>query len=160
MTSERVVGTREVMRKIRAMRDAALAVANSEALEGLLLSRIRGRFVEGVDPNGRPWPGLMESTIARKGRGKHGDPTRILRDTDRLFKSLQVIRGVHTGLFAGATGGGFRIGISDPQAAVYGRIHNYGLGGQVKRQFIGLGATDILAVRQFINRRTKSSVRV
>lgn len=154
--TDKVVGTREVMRKIRAMRDAALAVADDAALENLLVGRVRGRFVQGVDPSGEPWPGLMESTIARKQRRHKGEPDRLLRDTERLYASLQIVRGSHAGLFAGATGSGFRIGITDARAAVYGRIHNYGLGGQAKRQFLGLGATDIISVRNFINRRLNS----
>lgn len=152
----RIAGTQEVIRKLRAMNAAALGLTVDERLKSLLLSRVLGRFDEGVDPNGSPWPGLLAATLARKKRNPHdAQPDRLLYGAGRLRRSIKVVSGVAQGLLASSTGLGFRIGITDPYVAKYGRLHNYGIG-QDKRQFIGLGALDVVSVKAFLRRNVKS----
>ncbi len=159
----RVVGTQEVVDRLHKLNQAALGVASEEALQKLLVKRVRGRFDQGVAPDGSPWPGLLESTLKRKGyssaykggKGGVGNQKKLLVRTGKLRDSLGVIPGSNKKLFASATGVGFRIGVNDPVASIYGRMHNYGLG-QEKRQFIGLGALDLRSVQDFLNRRSKS----
>jgi len=150
-----VVGTRELVKKLQRVNQAALGVVTSSQLQDLLVARVRARFDAGVAPDGSPWPGLMEETIKRKRRSHYGKPQAPLQATGRLRKSIGVTQS-NIGILASATGLGFRIGIRDAKAASYGRLHNYGLGGQEKRQFIGLGALDVRSVRDFLNRNLKS----
>lgn len=150
-----VKGVGSLSSRIKRLREGAVGIVNDVQIAQLLESRIRARFAQGVAPDGTPWPGLMETTIARKGRKGSRNKDKLLQDTGRLFASLKIIQGGNVGLLAGATGAGVRIGISDPIAAEYGRLHNYGLG-QEKRRFIGLSTLDVVAVSGYLRRRLKS----
>lgn len=154
--SEAVVGTQELIRKLQRVNQKALGVVTEPELQNLLVRRILGRFDQGVDPEGSPWPGLMASTIKRKQRSGHGNAGSILKESGRLRNSIGVVAGSNQGLLASSTGLGFRIGVNDPVAAKYGRLHNSGIGGQEKRQFLGIGSLDVRSVRDYINRRLKS----
>lgn len=158
--NSRVVGQKEAVRKIAAVRQRAVGILSDGEVSALLVSRIKARFMQGVAPSGTPWPGLMESTIARKQRGRGKKPNALLYETGRLYNSIKVIQGVNTGLLAVNTGMGFRIGVSDPIAAGYGRLHNYGLGGQEERRFMGLSRLDIVAVSGMLRRKMKSIAKV
>jgi phage gpG-like protein len=153
--SRQVLGSKALLAKLRRVSAAASGVVGDVELERLLLSRVRARFEQGVSPDGTPWPGLMESTVASKKRHGFRRPEAPLQATGRLLQSIQIIHGSNEGLLAGNTGAGFRIGISDKIAAVYGRLHNYGIG-QERRQFIGLGRLDVVAVSGLLRRRLKS----
>lgn len=150
-----VVGTKELITRLQTLRIKAAGVVAEPALQNLMVSRVVGRFDQGVDPNGSPWPGLMASTLKRKRSKGSAYANKPLQDTRRLRNSIGVL-GITTGLIGSATGLGFRIGVRDAKAAKYGRLHNEGIGGQEKRQFIGIGATDVRSVRDYINRRLKS----
>ncbi len=151
----KVIGTKEAVRKLQRVRQAAVGVLGDREISNLLLARIKGRFMQGVAPDGTPWPGLFESTIERKQRAGASKPRTLLYETGRLYNSIKIIQGTNTDLFAGATGIGVRIGVSDPIAAQYGRLHNYGYG-QEKRQFIGLNQLDVIAVSGMLRRKLKS----
>lgn len=150
-----VKGVSSLASRIKKLREGAVGIVNDSQIATLLESRIRARFEQGVSPDGTPWPGLMQSTIDRKQRKHSRNAKKLLQDTGRLLASLKIIQGGNAGLLAGATGAGVRIGISDPIAAEYGRLHNYGLG-QEKRRFIGLSKLDVLAVSGYIRRRLQS----
>lgn len=152
----KVVGTQEVVRRLRHANVAALALVKDSELKDLLRRRVLARFDEGVAPDGSPWAGLMEETIKRKRRAGYPHPDRILYATSRLRGSIKIIQGTNQNILASSTGLGFRVGISNPQTAEYGRLHNYGLGGQEPRRFIGLGALDLVSVQGFLRRRVKS----
>lgn len=149
-------GTQAVVDKLRRVHDAAVGVVNEEPLKRLLRDRIVGRFDEGVDPQGSPWPGLLASTLARKKRFGYQKPEQLLQATKRLRNSLGIINGTNTGLIAVSTGLGFRIGVRDKAAAQYGRIHNYGLAGQEQRRFLGFSALDLRSVRAYLRRSVQS----
>lgn len=155
MADKKVIGGAEVARRLKALRTGIRATLQDSQVADLLEKRVRGRFAEGVDPNNNPWPGLMESTVERKYREGVKEPKALLRATDRLYNSIKIIQGGVAGLLAGNTGLGFRIGVSDPYAASYGRLHNFGIG-QEKRQFIGLSRLDVIAVSAYVRRRLKS----
>lgn len=154
--TEKVFGSKEVIRKLQRVSSAAAGVVADTQVADLLVRRVRGRFVQGVSPDGRPWAGLLPSTISRKKRKGYKYPTAPLRGSDRLYQSIKVIQGVNTGLLATSTGVGYRIGVSDPVAAQYGRIHNYGFAGQEERRLIGLSALDVIAASNYVRRRLKS----
>lgn len=153
--SSRVLGTNTVLKRLATVRQGAAGLLEDRELAELLLSRIKGRFMQGVAPDGTPWPGLLEGTIAEKRRKGTKHPEQLLYETGRLYNSIKIIQGSNAGLLAGNTGLGIRIGVSDPVAAEYGRLHNYGIG-QERRQFIGLSALDLVAVRGKINRKLQS----
>lgn len=154
------MGTREVVSRISALRKAAGIGLKDAALISLLSDRVRGRFMQGVTPQGVPWPGLMLSTIKRKMRNKeYTRPRQLLYATGRLYESIGPVTS-SAGVFASATGLGIRIGVRDtrringrPSPAEYGRWHNYGKGGQEERRFIGLSSLDLAAVTGMIRRR-------
>lgn len=152
----RIVGTNELVQRLKKVNAAALGIVTEQQLQDLLVRRTLGRFDAGVAPDGSPWAGLMVSTLARKRRGGSPRPEAVLQDTRRLRNSIGVVAGANTNLLASATGLGFRIGVRDRYAAQYGRLHNYGLGGNEKRQFLGISANDVRAVRDYISRRLKS----
>lgn len=151
----KVVGTSEAVRRIKVLRQAAVGVLDDGAVASLLLARIKGRFMQGVAPDGTPWPGLLETTLERKRRSSGSKPEQLLYQSGRLYNSIKIIKGSSVGLLAGATGVSARIGVSDPGAAEYGRLHNYGYG-QEKRQFIGLNRLDVIAVSGMLRRKLKS----
>lgn len=154
--TDKVFGVREAVRKLQRVSAAAAGVVADGEIAELLVRRVRARFAQGVSPDGKPWAGLLPSTIGRKKRKGYKYPNSPLRGSDRLYQSIKVIQGVNTGLLAGSTGLGYRIGVSDPVAAQYGRIHNYGYAGQEERRFIGLSALDVLAASNYLRRRLKS----
>lgn len=152
----KIVGAPELVKRIQRVRVQAVGILSDNQAADLLLRRMQGRFIEGVSPRGEAWPNLMEETVARKRRKGYPFPDRPLYGTGSLYRSLAVIRGVNTGLLASNTGIGFRIGVSDPRMTERGRIHNYGLGGQEERRFIGLSPLDVVAVSGMLRRRLKS----
>lgn len=156
INTPQVQGADALVQKIKRVRAAAVGVLTDPQIENLLIRRVRARFAQGVAPDGTPWPGLLESTIASKRRHGFKKPEALLQASGRLFAALQIIRGNNTGLLSGNTGAGFRIGINDPVAAEYGRLHNYGLGGQEQRQFVGLSRLDVVAVSGLLRRNLKS----
>jgi len=101
----------------------------------LLLSRIRKRFLAEEAPDGTKW---IESTSGARRRAKGGTGT--LFDTGRLFHSIQA----HT------KGPNYRAISTD---VPYARKHQEGLGGEVKRVFLGFSTEDESLVHKLIARR-------
>lgn len=166
--SSKVLGTSEVVRRIGKLRAAMAVGVKDEALAQLLLARIKGRFMATVSPQGVPWVGLSTQTVKRRRSqpGKYTRPTQPLYGTGRLYRAINIVRaGQAAGAFVGSTGLGIRIGVTDtsPVAegrmspAEYGRLHNYGIG-QEKRQFLGLSALDLEAVRRNVKKRLEHAV--
>lgn len=97
--------------------------------EALLLNRIRTRFLNTEDPDGKKWP-ESEAAAERKAHGRGG---KTLFDTGTLWHSIQAyrerfdIRGIGTDV-------------------PYGPVHQLGLGHQEKRVFLGFGQDDITVV--------------
>jgi hypothetical protein len=150
MTDTRFVrGASRVRRRIASIQAATTVALNPETLGKLLLDRVKKRFKRGVSPDGTKWPPLEPATKLRKAKSQFKGP---LMRSGTLFNAIKVIRGTHAGLFAGATGAGFRIGVSDPKAAEYGRLMNNGFY-HVRakrmiepRRFMGVGELDRKAV--------------
>lgn len=155
-----VTGATAAIQKLHRLRDEVLELAVDQDVRQLLLLRVRGRFEMGVDPQGNPWASLLEKTIEKKRRKGYPYPEKPLQASLRLKNAIAIISGSNQGLFAGATGAGFRIGIEDPIAAQYGRIQNYGTSVLPARKFIGLGPLDTRAVQALLNRRLKSISKV
>ena len=153
--TSRVLGASAVIQRLKRVRERAVGVVAEPEIQNLLIRRIRGRYEQGVAPDGTPWAGLMEDTLRRKRYYGYKEPTRLLRATDRLYNSIRIIKGSNTGLLGVATGAGFRIGVTDRLAVERGRIHNYGIG-IVRRQFLGLSPLDVRSVSDMVRRRLKS----
>lgn len=150
------MGTREVLRRIALVREATGGLVTREGMQTLLLKRVRERFSQGVSPDGTPWAVLKNSTRARK---KSSGEVKPLVRTGLLRDSIDIIKSFTTGLIVGNTGYGFRIGVLDEEAAKYGKLHNYGLGGQTQRRFLGLGASDLASVKGYATRRIKKAMK-
>lgn len=153
--SSKVLGTAQVVRSIADVRRAAVGILGDAELAALINKRVKARFMQGVSPDGTPWPGLDTKTVERKTRAGVKKPTQLLYATGRLYNSIKIIQGSNAGLLTTNTGIGVRVGVSDPFAAMYGRFHNYGIG-QEERQFIGLGRLDLVAVKGMLARKLKS----
>lgn len=159
--SERVVVTGQAalvarMRRIRnGLPDAIFGID----IEQLLLRRVLHRFEQSVAPDGAQWPALKETTVRRKKWLGSRRPDKALERTEKLVRSIRVISGGTRGLLAASTGIGFRIGVSDHDAAAYGRLHQYGIGDHLPaRPFIGISSGDVAAVRAFAQRRLRTLV--
>jgi phage gpG-like protein len=136
-----IEGDEELQEKLTLL--AEVLDVDSVADEGaaLLLARIRARFLDEVDPEGRPWVPSFAARI-RAARGRGGG---TLFDTGRLFHSLQVF----------TNGPGNRtLGTDVPYAAK----HNFGLG-QVKRTFLGINDDDVAVVTQSIIHRVNKAMK-
>lgn len=147
-----VRGATKIRRRIQRIQAGTQLVLNSGMLENLLLQRIKRRFVQEVDPDGRPWPPLEPATLRRKKNQK------ALQRTGDLLGAIRVIRGSHQGKFAVATGAGVRIGVDDPRISEYGRYQNngfYHVRAQrriASRRFLGVGELDRKAVDSLLRR--------
>lgn len=102
----------------------------------LLLNNIRARFLQNVDPDGEPWK-PSKAAIKRGGM--------TLFDTGRLFRSLQ--------LYADEPNSR-AIGTDVP----YAHYHNFGVGGQERRTFMGFSDDDSKVVTRLIIKRIKDAL--
>lgn len=139
-----VRGAAKIAKRIRTIQARTQIALHSGLLEDLLLRRIKDRFERQVDPDGRPWPRAAASTLKRKTNPK------LLQRSGTLLRSIAIIRVNNRGL-AVATGAGFRIGVTDPEAARYGRFHQFGIG-VPQRRFLGIGELDRKAVDSLLRR--------
>ncbi len=78
-----------------------------------LVTETQHRFEAQTGPDGKPWAGLAESTLAKKGRSKKGKKPKVLRDQGDLYDSLSHQTDSWIALRVGVT-------------RVYGRIHQLG----------------------------------
>lgn len=150
-----VTGQQKISQRISKIREATGAFLFGNELKELLLRRTRDRFDRQVDPDGVPWTPLSLATLRRRARaGVKG--RRILYQTGALREAIVLIQGSGF-ITATNTGAGFRIGVQDP-AVAYGRIHQNGIG-VPRRQFLGIGKLDVVAVSALLRRRIIPSVK-
>ena len=145
--SGKVLNASVVKARFAHLREEVPQLVSKENLGWFLADRIKARFIRGVDPEGNAWKPLEPST--HKGEG-------ILRKTESLLQSIMPLDGA-AGNLRYNTGLGFRIGVRNKAVssglsgqvsytAVYGRFHQYGLGGNKKRAFMGISKLDAAAV--------------
>lgn len=150
MAQSPVRGSQRLKRRLDIIRQSAADVVadRDNAIKNLLLRRNLERFDRGVDPDEVAWEPLQNATVRKKARLGYPTPERPLFATGFLRKSIGIIRGNAT--FAVATGAGFRIGITNPDAG-YGRFHQQG-SGVPQRRFLGINSKDVKAVDALIRR--------
>lgn len=107
-----------------------------DAAAALLLDRTRKRFLDAVDPNEVPW----QESLSAQGRD-----TGTLFDTGSLFASINVFR-KGLGVRSIAVDDSTRNRETGEPVAEYALIHQLGLEGQPKREFLGFSVTDAVAV--------------
>ncbi len=151
MTERVVFGASATIQKMTRIANRMKEAVNEAVLQDFLKDRILSRFDAEKDPNGQSWKKLEPSALARRKRAGLSS-TKILYATGTLRNSIKVISSVNTGLFALNTGLGFRIGVDDKEASVYGRVHQYGLG-RPQRGFMGVSNRDAVAVQAHLARR-------
>jgi phage gpG-like protein len=101
---------------------------------------------------------LKQITIRIKKSQGAPFPEKPLLRTGRLFNAIQAIR--INASFQSNTGLGFRIGVTDPEAAKYGRLHDQGLSTRtVQRKFMGVSARDAKALTDLIRREVRKLIR-
>ena len=111
-----------------------------DAAVALLLNRTRERFLEEVNPDGIPW----EPSIAGFLRRGEGD-TGTLFATGSLFNSIDAFRKA-PGVRSIAVTDGARNRETGELVADYALIHQEGLEGEPKREFLGFSIADAVAV--------------
>ncbi len=162
MSEKVVVGVQELRRKLDLIRRDVPKILSRERLGQFLLRRMRARFLEEKDPDGKPWKPLSPNS-------KEG--AQLLVQTGNLFKSMDVM-GADRGGYSLSTGFGFRIGIKSRRyterfsrggsrtvdTAVYGRAHQLGNGHVPQRRFIGIGASDVRSVSELLRRELRRAV--
>ena len=108
-----------------------------EQATAVILNRIRTRFLAEQDPDGKPW---VPSISGKRRRASGGTGT--LFDTGTLFHSIGAVK----------TRDGERIVTFDQSQAPYGKDHQLGEGGQLKRAFIGINNDDAAVVTAVLKR--------
>lgn len=148
-----VGGVQKLSQRIAHIRATLFVPALVNELGELLLRRTLDRFDREVDPDGRDWAPLKESTLARRRRdGKKG--SKKLFVTGAMRGDIKLIRGSAIGAIATNTGAGVRIGVTDPAQVTKAGAHNYGRGSP-QRRFLGIGRLDIKSVDSFMRRRSE-----
>lgn len=124
-------------------------VFGQKELEQRMLKRTKARFLQEVDPDGRPWAPL--DPITRKRKGIMG-PHQILVDSGHMYKDIQVVRGATArgpGTVTVNTGSGFRIGVPNTK---YAAVHQFGSEHVPARPFLGINKSDVRSLVEMIKR--------
>jgi len=109
----------------------------------ILLNRIRTRFLDETDPDGRKWV-RSPAAIAGKGKGRKGKSFATLFDTGVLFHSIQLFK----------RGNDVRAIGTDVK---YAPVHQKGLNGNVKRVFLGFNDEDETIIQQLLINRIEKA---
>lgn len=149
-----VGGAARLSRRIATLRSRLSLPPLMAEIGALLHKRTMERFARQISPTYQPWAELKPATLRRKAALGFGAKQKLER-TGALKKAIQVIRGRADGGTYINTGAGFRIGIVDPEIALYARVLNDGNGRIVGRRFLGIGPLDIKAVDSLLRRRAR-----
>lgn len=137
-----VRGIPAIISKLNRLDEAVSVTGILDIAGAIMLNRIRTRFLRQEDTFGTPW---IESRAAkrRKASGRGGG---TLFDTGRLFHSISLIRSAPNE----------RRITTDVE---YAAKHQFGLEGQVKREFLGISGEDALVILSAINTRLRTATR-
>lgn len=148
-----VRGAERLGRRIATVRAALSLPLLVRETNELLLRRTLDRFDREVDPDGKPWPALADTTLERRRRAGGYPGKAKLVQTGELRASIQLIRGGEGTIFTN-TGAGGRIGIEgDEELIGKARAHQRGLNNIPVRRFLGIGRNDITAVDGLLRRK-------
>lgn len=148
---------RRIIQRIQNIRERMPQTIQEPQLMAFMERRVKARFIQGVDPEGNRWAALTPATIRIKKAAGSAFPEKPLIRTGRLFNSIQAIR-TNAG-FQSVTGLGFRVGVTDPEAAKYGRMHDQGLVPRTsQRKFMGVSARDAKALTDLIRREVRKLI--
>jgi phage virion morphogenesis protein len=137
-----IIGLPALERKLRGLSEALDTRAILDEGAAVLFNRMRTRFIQEVDPEGTPWP-QSQAAARRKEKGVIGG---TLYESGRLFRSLE--------LFApDATSRAIGTNAQSASGFPYPKMHQFGLGGQERRQFLGFGQEDVQTMLDVILRR-------
>jgi Mu-like prophage protein gpG len=98
----------------------------------VLFNRVRTRFLAQTDPEGHRWPPSKASLLRAK-RNRGGG---TLFDTGDLFRSLQVYVSSENTREIGTN-------VTSPSGFPYPIVHNFGLAGFPRREFLGFAEEDL-----------------
>ncbi len=155
--SQFVDGAARLSRRIATITSRLALPILTVQIGDLLVRRTLERFDREVDPDGKPWKDLENSTLERKKRAGKGGQKKLVRDKS-LRNAIQRIRGGE-GSFGVNTGAGVRIGIDSNAVdaegepiSVYARIQNR------ERRFLGVGRLDVKSVDSFLRRQGDDAI--
>jgi phage gpG-like protein len=144
---------RNRIRRLMKNLPAAMSARSVKAEVGeLLVRRIKKRFKQGVDSNGKRW---------EKKADKNRTPATLTK-SGRLYKSIDLAKGAAGGTFI-VSKGGFRIqaDATNPRDGFsYGREHQLGLNNMPVREFLGVSDSDVRAVSSKLKRMIDKTVGV
>lgn len=121
---------------------------STDKLKERAVRRAKKRFLQEIDPKGRPWQLLSPATRKRVGRL---GADQILVDSGALFESINYDSKSGPNAVRSNTGAGFRLTAGGPDAP-YARRHQLGLGFTPRRRFLGLDKNDIRSMERMIDR--------
>lgn len=137
-----IKGLARIQKKLNKLAVATDVVEILDVAGAVLLNRIRTRFLNQEDTQGGKWP-ESKAAIKRRETGRGGG---TLFASGALFHSIQLAR---SGPFE-------RKIFTDLD---YGRKHQFGLDGMVKREFLGISVGDALAVKSILEARIKLALK-
>jgi phage gpG-like protein len=144
-----VLGQPDLERKIQSLEAGMDTRAILDEGAALIFNRMRSRFLLEEDPNDSPWTRSM-AAIRRERTGRGGG---TLFDIGKLFRSLQLSA-------ESATSRAIGTDARSKKGFPYPIVHQFGLAGFPRRQFLGFGDEDIslmtdVVIRHIIQELTK-----
>ena len=138
--------TRFLKAKLLALGVNTRRVFAQKELEKRMLKRTQKRFLDEVDPDGKPWEPLALSTIKRKGFDT------ILIRTGHMARDIQIVKGATAngpGTTRVNTGAGFSIGTPNTP---YAKHHQNGQPSKniPARPFLGITNDDIRSLLRMV----------
>ena len=127
----------ELLQKVAQLTEPSNILDKASAV---VLNRIRQRFLREVDTAEQPWE-PSKAAIRRRLKGGTG----TLYDTGNLFRSIQQ---------AGVEGTETRI-TTDVE---YAKYHQFGIGGNLKREFMGVSEADARIVERVLQKYLDDSL--
>ncbi|NPV38303.1 MAG: hypothetical protein HPY78_03395 [Brevinematales bacterium] len=100
----------------------------------IIADAVYRHFEEKTDPEGKKWPSVSQKYAERKQKKYPGEPTHNYNPSDLLVFSQTL----YNSITSEYTESFVKIFV-DGEAEKYAGSHNFGLHGQKKRQFLGIG---------------------
>jgi len=118
-----------------------------DTASSIILRRTRARFLQEMDPEGKPWP-PSQAGIDRRRRLKPSKSGKIRGGTGTLFETGTLWRSIQLApsqgdLFGDVGSRAIMAGAFTKRGVEYGQFHQFGTKTLPKREFLGISDSDI-----------------
>lgn len=142
----KITGQAELIRKAHQLETLdTRAILDQGA--ALMFNRMRTRFLQEISPTGEKWP----RSRAAEYREKKGRGGGTLFESGKLWRSLQIYADSDTSRAIGTNA-------TSSTGFPYPVVHQKGLGGFPRREFLGFGDEDFTLMSEFIVRKLKEAL--